>query len=262
MIAASTSGDGTQDRSWVFDLDGVVWRGDEPIANGVAAARLLIERGERVLFVTNFSHSVVGDQEAKLQRLGIAARGRVLTSAMAAGDLIDPQARVLICGGPGIVEAVQQRGALVVTDPLDAEVVVVGFDPRFDFDRLTTACRAVWNGARLVATNDDSTYPSAAGLVPGGGALLAAITYATGVTPTVAGKPYPTICEAVWRRIGHSSAGIGVGDRADTDGAFARALGYRFALVLSGVTVDAAGVDPPPDLVGADALAIVRHVLG
>lgn len=247
-------------RAWVFDLDGVVWTGDTPIANGVRAAQQVIANGDDVLFVTNFSYSRLADQEAKLERLGIDAHGRVITSAMAAAELVNPGETVLVCAGPGVVEALQARGATVISEG-SADVVVVGFHPEFDYGRLTAACRAVWSGARLVATNDDATYPSGDGLLPGGGALLAAVTTATKAVPTVAGKPYVPMCEAVWRRLGKdqpAGRAVVVGDRPDTDGRFARALGYEFALVLSGVTRTADGADPIPDVVGADAFEVVN----
>ena len=246
-------------RAWVFDLDGVIWTGDTPIAKGVRAAQQVIAQGDDVLFVTNFSYSRLADQEAKLDRLGIDAHGRVITSAMAAAELVNPGETALVCAGPGVVEALQSRGARVVTDG-PADVVVVGFHPEFDYARLTAACRAVWAGARLVATNDDATYPAGDGLLPGGGAILAAVVTATKAAPTVAGKPYRPMCEAVWRRLGHDrppGQAVVVGDRPDTDGRFARALGYDFALVLSGVTHTADGAEPTPDLVAADALAVV-----
>ena len=245
-------------RAWVFDLDGVIWRGDVPIAEGIRGAQHVIAAGLDVLFVTNFSYSRLGDQEAKLAALGIDATGRVITSAMAAAELVHPGERALVCAGPGVVEALRARGAAVVTEG-PADVVVVGYHPEFDYQRLTTACRALWAGARLVATNDDATYPSTDGLLPGGGAILAAVTTATGVAPTIAGKPYPPMCETVWRRLGRARSAVVVGDRPDTDGRFARALGYEFALVLSGVTQHAEGSDPTPDLVGVDAFDVVSQ---
>jgi HAD superfamily hydrolase (TIGR01450 family) len=245
-------------RAWVFDLDGVIWRGATPIAGGVLGAQQVIAAGLDVLFVTNFSYSRLADQEARLAGLGISATGRVITSAMAAAELVEQGERVLVCAGPGVVEALTARGAIVVTEG-PSDVVVVGYHPEFDYARLTAACRAVWAGARLVATNDDATYPSTDGLLPGGGALLAAVTTATGATATIAGKPYRPMCETVWRRLGRDRPAVVVGDRPDTDGRFARALGYEFALVLSGVTAQAAGSDPTPDYVGADALEVITQ---
>ncbi|MEO8697723.1 MAG: hypothetical protein ABI658_29765, partial [Acidimicrobiales bacterium] len=103
-------------RAWVFDLDGVIWRGDTPIAGGVRGAQQVIAAGLDVLFVTNFSYSRLADQEAKLAGLGIDATGRVITSAMAAAELVHAGERVLVCAGPGVVEALRARGAVVVTE--------------------------------------------------------------------------------------------------------------------------------------------------
>ena len=96
------------------------------------------------------------------------------------------------------------------------------------------ASAAIRRGARLLATNDDPTYPTPDGPVPGGGAILASIVTASGVAPIIAGKPHRPIVDHVRRILGDD--GIMVGDRPDTDGQFGYALGYRFALVLSGVT--------------------------
>jgi 4-nitrophenyl phosphatase len=238
--------------TWVLDLDGVVWLADTPLPGAAEAVARLRAVGERVLFATNNSFPPRADTEAKLARFGIPAEGDVLSSSMAAARLVEPGERVLVAGGPGIVEAVRARGAVPVRDG-DAEVVAVGFHRDFDYERLRVAARAVDRGARLVATNDDATYPTPDGPIPGGGALVAAVAYATGVTPTVAGKPHGPMADLV--RAAGGDEGTVVGDRPDTDGAFARRLGYRFALVLTGVTARAdLPVEPAPDVV-ADSLA-------
>jgi HAD superfamily hydrolase (TIGR01450 family) len=238
--------------AWVLDLDGVIWLADQPLAGAADAVARLRAAGERVLFVTNNSFAPVGDQEAKLERFGIPAHGDVVTSAMAGATLVEPGERVLVCGGPGIVEAVSARGAEPVRDG-DADVVAVGFHRDFDYERLRVAMQAIRRGARLVATNDDATYPTPDGPIPGGGSIVAAVAYASQTTPTVAGKPHPPMAELVRALVG--DAGTVVGDRPDTDGAFAVTLGYRFALVLSGVTSkEDLPVTPSPDVV-ADSLA-------
>jgi 4-nitrophenyl phosphatase len=243
--------------TWVLDLDGVVWLSDEPIDGAAAAVERLRASGHRVLFATNNSSVTVADQEAKLAAFGIAARGDVVTSAMAAARLVEPGERVLVAGGPGVVEAVTARGAVAVRDG-DAGAVVVGFHRDFDYERLRVATRAVQRGARLIATNDDATYPTPDGPIPGGGALVAAVAYAAGVAPVVAGKPHGPMADLV-RAVG-GAEGTMVGDRPETDGAFAVALGYRFALVLTGVTTRAdLPVTPPPDVV-ADGLAALVDV--
>jgi 4-nitrophenyl phosphatase len=166
---------------FALDLDGVVWLGDEPIPGAADAVARLRAAGEAVVFCTNNSSQPVAEVEAKLARQGIAPEGGVVTSAMAAAALIRPGERVLICAGPGAVEAVEARGALPVRTGA-ADAVLVGMHLDFDYDRLRAAATAVRRGARLLATNDDATYPTVDGPIPGGGAILAAVETASGTT--------------------------------------------------------------------------------
>lgn len=260
--------------AWVLDLDGVVWIGPDPIAGAADAIAALRDAGERVLFVTNFSALTVADAEAKLARAGIEATGDVITSSMAAGTLIEPGSVVLVAGGPGVAEAVQAAGAeLAAVDatPESIDAVVVGFHREFDFAGVTRAARALHAGARLIATNLDPTYPTPQGLEPGNGALVAAIATAGKVEPVVAGKPHQPVADLVHTTLGTTAGDpsnrtnhVVVGDLAPTDGALARALGYRFALVLSGVTSQdqVPDLDPAPDSVHADLAALVADHLG
>lgn len=244
---------------FALDLDGVVWLGDAPIPRAAEAVGRLRREGHDVIFCTNSSMQTVAEVEAKLQRQGIRAHGDVITSATAAAGLLARGERVLVCGGAGVVEAIESRGATPVrVGPADA--VLVGLDLDFDYDGLRAAATAVQQGARLIATNDDATYPTPEGMIPGGGAIVAAIERATGVQATVAGKPHAPMVELVRTRLG--TTGVMVGDRPDTDGRFATALGYAFGLVLSGVTTSAAGVEPIPDLVAADLDTLVAQVVG
>lgn len=245
--------------AWVLDLDGVVWLADEPIPGAAEAIARLRAHGESVAFVTNNSSVPRTAVAAKLTSFGIDPGDSVITSAMAAATLVDPGETVLLCGGPGIRAELEPRGIRVVSEgPADA--VVVGWHREFDYERMRVAVEAVRRGARLIGTNDDATYPTPDGLIPGGGAILASIETASGVVPIVAGKPYPPMVELVRHRLG--TTGVAVGDRADTDGRFARALGYRFALVLSGVTTPAdLPVDPTPDDIEADLASLVSASL-
>jgi 4-nitrophenyl phosphatase len=159
--------------NWVLDLDGVVWLADRPIPGSAEAIASLQAGGAEIVFVTNNSNPKAAEYEKKLERHGIDGRGRVIGSAIAAATLLHPGERVLVCGGPGVLEAVEQRGATVVDDAPDA--VIVGFHREFDYERMRIASSAVRAGARLIATNDDATYPTPDGLIPGAGAILAAI---------------------------------------------------------------------------------------
>ncbi len=244
--------------TWALDLDGVLWRGDTAIPGSAGAVAALRGRGERVVFLTNNSHERVDAYVAKLERVGVSASpDDVVTSGQAAAQLLERGTTALVCGGPGVVEALGTAGVKVVEEgPADA--VVVGWHSTFDYDRLTIATCAVLDGARLVGTNDDATYPTADGLIPGGGAILAAIAYASGATPEVAGKPNQAMVDLVAGRVGPVE--VMVGDRPDTDGMLARNMGARFGLVLSGVTNGSdLPVEPEPDLVAKDLAALVAE---
>jgi 4-nitrophenyl phosphatase len=243
--------------NWVLDLDGVVWLAETPIPGAADAVRRLRAAGERVVFVTNNSHPTETEYVVKLEQHGIDARGAVISSAMAAASLIAPGERVLVFGGQGVVEALDKRGAIVIEEG-QPDVVVVGFHRDFNYERMRIAATAVRAGARLVATNDDATYPTPEGLIPGAGAILAGIERAAGVRAIVAGKPYEPMANIVRERLGDGD-GIVVGDRPDTDGKLADRLGYRFALVLTGVITaeQVASVDPKPDEVAADLATLV-----
>jgi 4-nitrophenyl phosphatase len=243
--------------AWALDLDGVIWLGEEPIPGSAEAVARLRAAGEQVVFCTNNSSRPLAEVEAKLARHGIPAEGDVVTSAMAAAGLVAPGERVLICAGPGVVEAVEARGAEAVDDgPADA--VVVGLHLDFDYEGLRRATAAIRAGARFIATNDDATYPTPTGEIPGGGAIVAAVATACGAAPVIAGKPHAPMADLVRARLGPD--GTMVGDRLETDGVFARALGYRFALVLTGVTTDATGATPVPDVVAPDLLTLVDRL--
>lgn len=252
--------------AWVLDLDGVVWLADEPIAGAAEAVSELRSAGETVAFVTNFSFGTRSEVVQKLRAHGIDPGDHVFTSAMAAASLVEEGATALVCAGPGVADELQRRGVRTIDASADEagseeiDVVVVGFHRSFDHARMTAAAGAVRRGARLIGTNSDTTYPTPNGPIPGAGAILASIVTATGVDAEIAGKPCAPMAHLVRDVLGPD--GIVVGDRADTDGAFAARLGYQFGLVLSGVTHSTdLPTEPPADLIAADLLEMVRATL-
>lgn len=248
------------------DLDGVVWLAHEPIPGSVRAIESLREAGIRVVFVTNNSFSTYDEQVAALGSIGIPAGGDIVTSAMSAASAMKNDWRVLVCGGRGLVEEIGRVTDEVVVAynepmaPGTFDAVVVGFHREFNYQVLADALTAVRGGAALIGSNDDPTYPTPNGPIPGGGSILAAIEKASGVTPTVTGKPYGPMAQLVRKLCGDvlPEEMVMIGDRSDTDGGFARTLGARFALVLSGVMPSADGADA--DIVAAD-LSIVAEIL-
>ena len=252
------------------DIDGVVWLLHEPIDGSVEAVARLREAGHRVIFVTNNSYSTVGDQEAALAKIGISADGDVVTSSQAAGSLLKPGERVLLGGGPGVSEAIERNGARVVgrsdsgeeVDFSDIDTVIVGYHSTFDYRGLTLLSGAVRHGARLIATNDDATYPTPKGLIPGGGSLLAAVVAAAGVAPIIAGKPHEAMANLVREVSGTPDLARAwmIGDRSSTDGLFARRVGCRFAHVMSGVVRESRPEDGAA-VVAANLSEAVDHIL-
>jgi glycerol-1-phosphatase len=255
--------------TWVLDLDGVVWRGDVPVSGAAEATAALVASGHELVFCTNHAMSASAKRD-RLDRLGVAA-GPVVTSGEAAAGSCEVGERVLVLGDSTLVATFEEFGH-DVTDVFElpddgpappCDVVVVGAVPSWDRSRIGLAADGVRTGARLLATNADPTFPSsgAAGprVLPGNGALVAAISTATGVTAEVAGKPYAPTVDLLRSR--HGSIEVVVGDKAETDGALAVALGARFALVLSGVTTEAdLPVSPVPDVVAADLGALVASL--
>jgi HAD superfamily hydrolase (TIGR01450 family) len=253
--------------TWVLDCDGVVWLTDEPIPGAAEAVARLHAGGRRVVFLTNNSWPRRSEHLEKLRRMGMpTADEDLISSPMAAASLLEPGERALVLGGPGVLEALTSRGVEVV-EPDGARgsgevfsAVVVGFDAKFDFDRLAAATKALRAGARLIGTNDDATFPTAHGLLPGAGSFVAAVAKAGGVAPVIGGKPFEPVADLVRERVG--AVEVVVGDRPSTDGRFARLIGATFGLVLTGVTPAGHGpVDPAPDVEAGDLLQLVEAVL-
>lgn len=222
--------------SWILDLDGVVWRGNQPIEGSSQAIGRLKELGQKVFFVTNNSLLTPDEYVEKMDSFGITVEKRqIFTSALAAASMLDVSERVYVIGGRnGVKSAVQSHGNEIVEDPLLVDAVVVGWDPGITFEKLTVAMRAIRNGARYIATNSDPTYPNPDGLLPGTGSIAAAVAVASGVEPVFAGKPNQPIVDLIRPHLSGDDD-VMVGDRLSTDGKFAEVLDVHFGLVQTGV---------------------------
>lgn len=248
-------------RAVICDLDGVVYRGSEPLPGARAALERLVDTGFRILFVTNNSSRTDTQVADKLEAVVGHRPGvdDIVTSARAALALIPERARCLVVGGAGIVEALESAGHSVTEDPDDADCVIVGLDRGFDYQRMDVAARAIRSGAVFVATNVDPTFPAEDSIKPGAGAIVAALQAASGVTPLVAGKPEKPVRDLIRSR-GVTDAWV-IGDRVDTDIAMAVAEdGWTSMLVLTGVTPGGADTGGA-DFVVADLAAAVDLVI-
>lgn len=246
---------------WVFDLDGVVWLSGQAIPGSADAVRRLRDGGHRVAFVTNNSTPTVDEYVERLARAGIGISPEELaTSSQAAASLLEPGSRVAYVGGEGVRQALLERGAELVPVDDSPVAVVVGRSLELDFDELAEAARAIREGARFVATNTDATFPTPEGPEPGAGALVAYLQVGSGRAAEVAGKPEQAMADLVRSRYG--APDVVVGDRAETDGAFAVRVSAPFALVLTGVTRRAdLPVRPAPVLVADDLAGAVQAFL-
>ncbi len=238
----------------------MVWLTGHPIAGVEQAVAALRGAGVRVLFATNNSAPTRAELHARLAKCGITASDDdLLSSADVTAGMLAPGTTAVVLADDGVREALRNRGITIVErGPADA--VVVGWTRSFTFDAVATAADAVRAGARLIGTNEDPTHPTPEGLLPGGGAILAAVATAAEAVPEVAGKPHLPTAHAIAALAG--DARVMVGDRPSTDGALAEQLGVPFALVLTGVTgPDQIPDDPPPDTVAPDLITLVRSTL-
>ena len=251
----------------LLDLDGVVYRGADPVPGAPQALAAARAAGMRLAFVTNNASRPPEAVADHLVELGVDARpDEVVTSAQAASamlvDLIGSGGRVLVIGGVGLRSAVAEVG-LVAVPSYDAvpgpQAVIQGFSPDLAYEDLVQATFAVAAGALWVATNTDATIPTGRGLQPGNGTLVAAVATATGKRPLVAGKPERALVDEAVRRSG-ATRPLCVGDRLDTDIEGAVRAGLDSLLVLTGVSsladLLAAPSDRRPTYLGADLTAL------
>ncbi len=246
------TGNNARIRLVAFDLDGVIYRGSLLLPHVLETLAGLEERGLLVRFVTNNSTKHRREVAEILRGLGVPAEpGQILSSAAATAGWLrahstrtDGTARVLYVGERGLGEELSDAGFQAVhaleaelEEATRADFVVIGLDRAFNYDSLARAQAALLAGARFIATNGDPTYPAEEGLMPGAGAIVAAVAAAGGVTPTVIGKPHAGLAEALQEDSGiPASQTLLVGDRLETDIEFGRRHGMNTVLVLTGVT--------------------------
>ena len=224
----------------LFDLDGTLFLGDQPLhgaADAVAGARL---QGLGVLFLTNDGQASRDAHVARLVRAGIPASvSQVLTAGRTLAQRVAAEhwrARVLTIGTPALDDECRLVGLTPVREPERAEAVLVVTSLETDMSELTAATRAISSyGAALFCGSRDATYPTRDGPVPGCGAIVAAIEAATGITATSVGKPEVAMFDEATRLLG-SGRMLMVGDRLDSDILGGHRAGLDTALVLTGST--------------------------
>ncbi len=227
-------------KSFIIDMDGVLYRGEESLPGAQEFLSHLREQGIPFILATNNSTRTPRQYVAKLKAMGIeVTEERILTSALATAlylcQVAPPRAKVYVVGEKGLVAAVKEQGFLITDEAVD--FVVVGLDFQLTYEKLKIATLATRAGARLVGTNPDTTLPNEEGIVPGSGAILAALEAATGVSPLIIGKPEPILLRLAMEKLAttpHCTAIIG--DRLETDILGGKEAGLTTVLVLSGIS--------------------------
>jgi len=238
----------------IFDLDGVVYLGREPIDGAVEAIDALYRAGVPVAYATNNASRRADEVAALLDSLGVRARAsEVVTSAQAAASLMAAKlpegAPVYVVGGPALVAEVTEVGLTVVPDGGGRPAAVVqGYAPDVGWAQLAEASVAVRSGAWWVATNADRTLPSPRGPLPGNGSLVAALAHALERSPDViVGKPAPGLFRSAASKVS-ARRPLVIGDRLDTDIEGAVNAGMDSLLVLTGVSRPEDVLAAPPGL--------------
>jgi HAD superfamily hydrolase (TIGR01450 family) len=256
----------------LLDLDGVVYVGPSAVPHAAEALdAALVRHGLRSAFVTNNAARTPAGVAAHLVELGIRAQASdVVTSAQAGArvlaERLPPGSRVLVIGGPGVAEALRERGLVPVESVDDGAVALIqGHGPETGWRQLAEGSLAIGRGLLWVATNLDRTIPGPRGRVLGNGSMVAALRHATGAEPMVAGKPEPPLMrESVERSAAVTP--LVVGDRLDTDIEGATRSGIPSLLVLTGVTdwqdLLAAPPQHRPTYLGRDLRALLEPAPG
>lgn len=251
----------------LFDLDGVIYLGPLAVPGAPEAVAGLAQAGKAVMYVTNNAARSADTVVKQLRGLGfMAGPENVLTSAQVAAaglaDVLAPGSKVLVAGSASLAGLIAEAGLVPVADAEDDPVAVLqGYDPVLTWPMLDEVCLAIGRGAIWYATNDDASRPTERGLVPGAGAMIAAVATAMGGSPTTFGKPHrPMMAEAI-RRTG-AQRPLFVGDRIDTDIVGANNAGMDSLMVFSGAhgkrELVACGPGERPTHIGADVSALLR----
>lgn len=229
-------------KNFVIDLDGVVYLLDTPIRENIEFLQFLRSQGLRIAFLSNNTFLPREGYVAKLRNMGVEAEfSEVFTSAYVTANYLAgkvPQSRVYAMGEEGLKEELYRAGLRLIfrPTPRGVDFVVVGLDRRCTFQKLRIALDFLLQGAELIGTNPDPTYPTESGVIPGAGAILAALERASGKHAHVIGKPSPDILLFLLEAMGFQREETAiVGDRIDTDVLLGKNCGVFTILVLTGV---------------------------
>jgi 4-nitrophenyl phosphatase len=247
----------------VIDMDGVLFVENRPMARLSDFIAFLRREGIEFMLATNNSGSTPAQYAAKLARMGAdVSPDEILTSGTTTAQWLArqylPGARMHVFGEDAFREAMTDVGFVLADE--DVAVVAASIDWGVSYEKIRRAALLIRRGARFVATNVDPTRPTEEGLVPGTGAILAAIEVGAGVKPTVVGKPEPIMFELAMTKMGATPAATAtLGDRIDTDMVGGVRAGCSTILVLSGSTSREEAEAYGPDFMFEDIADLLHH---
>jgi 4-nitrophenyl phosphatase len=224
----------------IVDVDGVLRRSRQSLPGAAEFLPWLTQHGMDYRIVTNNAMPTLSQLCATFAGMDIPTdEQHVISSASGTAwylkRLAPAGGRVYVIGEEGIRQAVLGDG-LFTFDDQKADFVVVANDRSFTYEKLSRACTLIRNGAHFIATNTDGTYPMENGVIPGAGAIVAAVQTCAAVTPVVVGKPEPILLDMAIDQMGAKrEETICLGDRLDTDMAGAIAAGLASIMVTTGV---------------------------
>jgi 4-nitrophenyl phosphatase len=247
--------------SLLIDMDGVLYRGENPMPRLREFIEFLRQRSISFILLTNNSTRTPEQYVSKLARMGVQiAPKEVLTSGQATARFLRrdyaPNTRVHVFGQDSLRQAMEEQGFVLADE--DVVAVVASMDRAVTYDKLEQAARLIRSGARFVATNLDPTSPGEHGLRPGTGCLIAALATASETQPLAVGKPEPIMFELALEALGaRAETTAMLGDRVDTDLVGGRRAGCRTIGVLSGSSSRAEMEAFGPDFLFEDLACLV-----
>lgn len=251
-------------RGLILDMDGVLWRDTQAIGNLPEIFDRIQLLDLRVILATNNATRTVSSYLEKLAGFGVSLEPwQIITSSQATARYLKTRfpsgGNIFVVGETGLENALGEQG--FTTGDGSAIAVVAGMDRHVTYEKLAKATLLIRAGAAFIGTNPDRSFPTPAGLVPGAGAILAALETATDVPPTIIGKPGPIMYQQALERLGTSAEEtLAVGDRLETDILGGQNTHCKTALVLSGVSTleQAQTWNPAPDIITSDLTALLE----
>jgi HAD superfamily hydrolase (TIGR01450 family) len=248
--------------TFLFDLDGVIYLGEEALPDAVDSVNRLYEQGKRIRFLTNDPRPTREAVVSRLRELGVEAdTEEIVTAAWAAAAHLRREGigTAAAVGSEGLRTELRRQGVTVTDQSPDA--VVVGADERTTYADIRRATRQIDQGARFIGTSPDGSFPTPEGPAPGAGAIVRAVETAAGTSPTVVGKPEPLMFEVA---LGGASAeeAVVVGDNPATDVLGAHRAGLTGLLVADEAPAAASARDfTHPDAVIRSLADLFSHTV-